>query len=173
MLVPRGPSHIELWAVAIADNLIRGGQAIHRRFAVVPDEPAADELFVRLERWRWGTMQFISFGAPLGFSQRKMEEAGIARRKAHDKYVGVLTSAGLLIVYPRSGAYWAFPWDKRKVLVSIRRRLIALPYPIDEDAPLLFVGRVADAQWAQHTQLTQVSVVWSKSAPRPPELKGK
>jgi hypothetical protein len=172
-LVPQGPSHVELWAVAVADNLIKAGQMIHRRFAVVPEDVAADELFVRLERWRMGTERFIFWGAPLAFSQRKMAEAGIARRKAHDKYMKLLRDAGLLIVYPQSGAYWAYPWNKRAALISIRRRLIALPYPIAEDAPALFTGPVADAQLAQHTQLTQVSAVWARSGGRPPELKGK
>jgi len=170
-LIPEGDSYIELWALAIADNLIKAGQRIHRRFAVVTDQPIDDELFVRLERWRMNVQEFIAMGDPLEFSQRAMERAGIARRKAHDKYMGLLVSAGMLIVYPRSGAYWAFPWNKRRALVMIRRKLVELPYPTREDAPPLFVGRVADAQLTQRTQLTQVSTVFAKSAPRPPELK--
>jgi hypothetical protein len=171
-LVPRGKSHVELWAVAIGDHLIRAGKILHRRFAVMPYSPEPDPLFQRLESWRLNTQAFITHGAPLGFSQRRMAEAGIARRKAYDKYTGLLREAGILLVYPRSGVYWAFPWDKRKALVMIRRRLIELPYPILEDAPLLFIGPAADAQLAQHTQLTQVSTVWAKSGPKPPELKG-
>lgn len=170
-LVPKGKPHIELWAVAIGDNLIRAGQIIHRRFAVVANDAAADALAIRLDGWRGGTEQFILWGDRVNFSQRQMERAGIVRRMAYEKYMGVLKASGVLIVYPRSGAYWAYGWNRRKLAVMIRRRLIELPYPIDEDAPPLFVGRVADAQLAQHTQLTQVSAVWAKSGPKPPELK--
>ena len=35
-LVPAGKSTFELVAVAIGDNLIKAGQVLHRRFAVVP-----------------------------------------------------------------------------------------------------------------------------------------
>jgi hypothetical protein len=172
-LVPQGKSHVELWAIAIADRLIVAGQIIHRRFAVMPYAPEPDLLFMRLEGWRTSMQQFITFGDPLGFSQRKLAEAGVARRKAYDKYMRVLKEAGLLIVYERSGAYWAYGWDKRKALVMIRRRLVELPYPVLEDAPPLFVGRAADTQLAQHTQLTQVSTVFARSAPKGPRLKGK
>lgn len=171
-LIPQGQSHIELWAVAIADNLIRAGQIIHRRFVVMPYAPEPDLMFERLEGWRLNTQAFITHGAPLDFSQRRMAEAGIARRKAYDKYLKLLRDAGMLMVYPRSGAYWAYGWDKRKALVMIRRRLVELPYPVFEDAPPLFVSHAADTQLAQHTQLTQVSTVFARSAPRPPELKG-
>jgi len=171
-LVPGGPSHVELWAVAIADHLIRAGQHIHRRFAVVPDAPAADELAIRLEEWLNNMQAFILHGDPVNFSQRQMERAGVCRRKAYDAYMKVLKESGVRIVYPGSGSYWAYPWTRRTLAIAMRRRLISLPYPLDQDAPPLFVGHVADTRLAQHTQLTRVSTVFSESAPRPPKLKG-
>lgn len=169
-LVPRGPSTFELIGVAIADRLIRAGQALHRRYAVVASEGQGDALFIRLERWRTLTMQFITFGDPLYFSQRAMAEAGIARRGAWEAYTRVLKAAGLLVAYPQSGTYWAYPWNKRGALVMIRRKLIELPYPTEGDAPPLFVGPAADTQLAQHTQLAQVSTVFLRGAPRPPRV---
>lgn len=171
-LVPQGKSHIELWAVAVGDGLIRAGQRLHRRFAVVPNEMAgADELFIRLEGWRMGTQKFITFGDPLQFSQRRMEQAGVARRTAYDAYMNLLRQAGMILTYGRSGSFWCYPWNKRSALIMIRRRLVELPYPIAEDAPPLFVGHAADTQLAQHTQLPQVSTVFAESGPKPPELK--
>lgn len=170
-LVPQGPSHIELWAVAIGDGLIRAGQRLHRRFAVVADEPAADELYVRLERWRSHVLAFVAFGDPLAFAQRPMIAAGIVTRPAHDTYMRLLKRAGLIVSYPRSGYAWAWDWDRRKFAALLRRGLITLPYPTDTDPPKLFDGPVADAQYAQRTQPTQVSVMWATSAERPPELK--
>jgi len=171
-LVPRGPSWRELWAVKIADALLVAGQQLHARFAVVPDEPTGDELFVRLETWRTRTMQFITFGDPLNFSERRMEEAGVALRQARKAYLRVLKAAGMLVVYERSGVYWVHPWTKRGALVMIRRRMISLPYPTGQDAPPLFVGRVADAQLPQRTQLPQVRTVFAESAPEGPTIKG-
>lgn len=171
-LVPQGKSHIELWAVAIGDGLIRAGQRIHRAFAVVADEPAADELYVRLERWRSHVQAFVAFGDPLAFAQRPMIAAGIVTRPAHDTYMRLLKRAGLIVSYPRSGYAWAWDWDRRKFAALLRRGLITLPYPIDADPPKLFAGPVADAQYAQRTQPAQVSV-WTSSGPKPPELKGR
>ncbi len=171
-LVPQGPSHIELWAVAIGDGLIRAGQRLHRRFAVVPNEPAADELYVRLERWRSHVQAFVAFGDPLHFSQRKMIAAGIVTRPGHDTYMGLLKAAGLVVSYPRSSYAWAWDWDRRKFAALLRRGLITLPYPTDADPPKLFDGPVADAQYEQRTQPAQVSTIWAKSAPKGPELKG-
>jgi len=172
-LVPRGKPHIELIAIAIGDGLIRAGQRLHRRFAVVPDEPAADKLYVRLERWRSHIQAFVAFGDPLHFSQRKMIAAGIVTRPAHDTYIGLLKRAGMVVAYPRSSYAWAWDWDRRKFAALLRRGLITLPYPIDADPPKLFDGPVADAQYAQRTQPAQVSTVFAKSAPKGPSLKGK
>jgi len=171
-LVPQGKSHIELWAVAIADKLIQGGQMLHRRFAVVPSEEAADDLYVRLERWRMHVEKFVAFGDPLDFSQRRMIAAGIVTRPAHDTYMGLLKRAGLIVSYPRSCYRWAWDWDRRKFCALLRRGLISLPYPTRSDPPKLFDGPVADAHYAQRTQPAQVSVIWAESGPRPPELKG-
>ena len=171
-LVPQGKPWRELWAVAIGDGLIRAGQRIHRAFAVVPNEEASDELYVRLARWRSHVLAFVAFGDPLRFSQRQMIAAGIVTRPAHDTYMGLLKRAGLIVSYPRSGYAWAWDWDRRKFAALLRRGLITLPYPTDADPPKLFAGPVADAQYAQRTQPTQVSVVWASSGEKPPELKG-
>ena len=170
-LVPRGKSHIELWAVAIGDGLIKAGERIHRRFAVASSVRDAEALYVRPARWCAHVQAFVAFGDPLEFSQRKMIAAGIVTRSAHDTYMGLLKGSALIVAYPRSGYAWAYGWDRRKFCALLRRGLITLPYPTDSEPPKLFDGPVADAQYAQRTQAAQVSVVWAESAPKPPELR--
>ncbi len=169
-LVPRGKSPVELWAVAIGDGLIKAGQRIHRRFAVVAPGQGL-KANARDDRWRMHVQAFVCFGDPLKFSQRKMIAAGIVTRPAHDTDMGLLKGAGVIVAYPRSGYVWAYGWDRRKLGALLRRKLITLPFPLDADPPKLFEGPVADAQYTQRTQGAQLSTVFAKSGPKPPALK--
>lgn len=156
-----------LVATKIADGLIRAGQLIHQRWAVVPDPPRER---MRADRWRSHVQAFVLWAAPLGFSQRKVIGAGVVGRKGYETYMRLLRAAGVVVVYPRSGAAWAYGWDRRKFSALLRRGLISLPYPIDVEPPPLFETRAADAQLAQCRQLAQVST-FASSAPAMPDLK--
>lgn len=156
-----GPGLVELVATKLADNLIRAGQLIHSVWAVVPadDLPEQD---ARAQRWRSHVQAFVCHGDRLRFSQRRMCQAGIVSRPGWEVYKQLLVSAGLLIVYPRSGCMWAYGWDRRKFGALLRRQLITLPYP-DMEPPAIFTPK-ADTQFAQLSQSAQLSKVssWSR-----------
>ena len=161
-LVPtQGPGVVELVAIKLADGLIRAGRYIHSAWAVVPPE-AALQVGERLIRWRSHVQAFVAHGDPLRFSQRRMCRAGIVSRPAWDLYKRVLVDAGVLLVYPRSGCWWAYGWDRRKFGALVRRGVVALPYP-DCDPPPVFTPR-AVAQPAHHTQPAHmtVAVTWAR-----------
>lgn len=154
---------VELVATKIADNLIRAGQVLHSRWAVIP--PAEIEpTFERLNAWRVSLSAFVTYAAPLDFSQRRVLAAGICTRTAFDTYMGLLRQMGVIISYPRSGTIWAAGWDKRAFLVKLRRRWVEAPFSLDADPPPLLKGRVAESQFAQRTQLAQLSTVstWAR-----------
>lgn len=144
----------ELVAVRVADNLIRSGRGIHRRFAVVP-APGPDPDRAWAERWRMGVLQFVFFGDRVKFSQRGLEDAGVCTRRVWERYTDVLAEAGVLIKVARVGCWWAADWNRHKLGVMLRRGLIALPYPIGLQAPALFQTRGAVTQLTQRTQAAQ------------------
>jgi hypothetical protein len=152
---------VVLVATKLADALIRAGQMIHARWAVVPDPPRER---ARADRWRQHVQSFALWAAPLNFSQRKVIGAGIVGRRGYETYMRLMRAAGVIVVYPRSGAAWAYGWDRRKFSALVRRGLVDLPYPISEDPPPLFETRAADTQLAHYRQLTQVST-WAATAP--------
>ena len=145
----------ELVAVRVADNLIRSGRGIHRRFAVGPFRNVDPE-FDWAERWRMGVLQFVFFGDQLKFSQRELAARGVCTRRVWERYTDVLAEAGVLIKVERVGCWWASDWNRHRLGVMLRRGLIALPYPIDLQAPRLFQTRGAVTQLAQRTQPAQL-----------------
>jgi len=147
----------ELVAVAIGANLIRAGQQIQRRYAVVPAGLPDDALSIRMARWRMHVAAFVTHSDRLSFSQRRVIAAGIVTRPGYDVYMGLLKEAKILKTYARSGVLWAAPWTKVRFLVLLRRGEFTLPYPVDREPPAVLGGRVADAQYAQRRQPAQLS----------------
>lgn len=156
------PPTLTLFASVVADNLIRAGQLIARRYAVVPDSDAT-RLHARADRWRAHVEQFCFFGNQLRFSQRRMLKTGLCTRPTWDVYTGLLVNAGVMIKIKRSGCYWRDGWDRHKLAVLLRRRMMTLPYPLDEDPPPLFHTRASETQRAQRSQTAQLST-WSQHA---------
>jgi hypothetical protein len=162
-LVPRGPSFVEVLAVRLADGLLVAGQRLHARFAVPAPGQTSDELVHLAARWRSHVQAFVTWGDPLRFSQRKMIRAGIVSRPAWDVYTKLLgqAGAGVLVVYKNSGICWAYGWERRKFNALLRRGLISVPHPTDDEPPAIFPP-TSVAHNARLTQSARVSVFASE-----------
>jgi len=171
----RGP--ITLVGVAIGDFLIRAGQLCRRRFAAVPEDQV-DQAgpWWLAERWRLAVLAFCLHGDPLAFSQRRMERAGICKRRAWQRYTDLLAAGGVMVKVDRGGCYWAAGWNRHKLGVMLRRRMLSLPYPVDREPPPLFdrpAKRILSTQKGPvHSETPQLSQAasWAHTVPAPGEL---
>lgn len=157
-----GPGLAERLCLRTGDMLIRVGQWLRGHYAV--QTPRRERL--REDRWHTALQQFVTFGAPLNFSQRKCLAAGIVTRKGYDELMGILRAAGVIEVYGRSGATWGAEWDKRRALVLIRRHEVpgGLHCPTDYDPPAVLFPPTAVAQAARRNSTDHSRAVLAQQA---------
>lgn len=102
------------------------------------------------EAWDTAVTDYAFWGDLCRWSERRMLAEGIASRPSIRHYRAFLAAARLLIVAERGSTAWAYGWDRHRLRVSLRRRLLSLPYPAHEPWPLRMRWRAGEmAQMAQ------------------------